>query len=194
MVELNRAKDMAREAGLDLVEVAPNSEPPVCRIMDYGKWKYQQRKKEQKAKSNTKASELKEQRLRPKIDDHDLSIKVQRARTFLEDNDKVQFTMLFRGREMAHKDLGLRIMREVAEKLADISKIEAEPRQQGRRMTMVLSPDKAAASAARKVRDEAKAAKAAGQESAPPAALPPADEPAPEQASESTETASASNS
>ncbi len=142
VIEIDDAKRRAREAGLDLVEVAPNSDPPVCRIMDYGKWRYQQRKKEQKARSNTHTSELKEVRLRPKIDEHDLSIKLSKARHFLEGNDKVQFTMLFRGREMAHRELGLEIMHGVRDKLADLAKVESEPRQQGRRMTMVLSPER----------------------------------------------------
>ena len=142
MIDLDEARHRAREAGLDLVEVSPNSTPPVCRIMDYGKWKYAQRKKEQKAKSHAKQSELKGMRLRPKIDTHDLQIKVNKARDFLEDGDKVQFTMLFRGREMAHRDLGLRTMQEAADSLADVSKVESPPRMQGRRATMLLSPEK----------------------------------------------------
>lgn len=141
VISLDEAKQRARDAGLDLVEVSPNSTPPVCRVMDYGKWKYAQRKKEQKAKAHAKQSELKGMRLRPKIDDHDLMIKVNKARSFLEDGDKVQFTMLFRGREMAHQNLGMQTMRDVAETLADVSKVEAFPKMQGRRMTMVLSPD-----------------------------------------------------
>ena len=135
---------MAREAGLDLVEVAPKGDPPVCKIMDYGKWKYAQKKKEQKARSHTKQSELKGIRLRPKIDSHDLDIKMSKAREFIEDGDKVQFTMLFRGREMAHKNLGLDSMKKICEELADIAKIEAEPKMMGRRATMVLAPDKKA--------------------------------------------------
>lgn len=142
VVDLDDAKRRAREAGLDLVEVAPNSSPPVCRIMDYGKWKYQQKKKEQKARSHSNKSELKGVRLRPKIDKHDLQIKVDKAREFLEDANKVQFTMLFRGREMAHKDLGMRCMKDVCDQLADISKVESPPRFMGRRMTMLLAPDK----------------------------------------------------
>ncbi|MEM9790342.1 MAG: translation initiation factor IF-3, partial [Planctomycetota bacterium] len=144
---LDDAKDRAREAGLDLVEVSPGTpgadgRPPVCKIMDYGKWKYAQRKKEQKAKAHSKQSELKGMRLRPKIDGHDLGIKVSKARGFLEDGDKVQFTMLFRGREMAHQDLGIKIMRDVFEKLEDVAKVEAMPKMQGRRMTMLLTPDR----------------------------------------------------
>jgi translation initiation factor IF-3 len=142
VVPIEEAVRQAREAGLDLVEVAPQAKPPVCRVMDYGKWKYQQKKKEQKARSHSKQSELKEVRLRPKIDDHDLSIKVSKAREFLDDGDKVQFTMLFRGREMAHRELGLQLMRRIFDELVAFSKVEAEPRQLGRRMTMVLAPDR----------------------------------------------------
>lgn len=142
VIEVDEARRRAREAGLDLVEVAPQSRPPVCRIMDYGKWKYQQKKKEQKAHSHTKQSELKELRLRPKIDVHDLDIKVDRAREFLAEGHKVQFTMLFRGREMAHQDLGMKALLKVRDTLAECSKVEASPRSMGRRMTMVLSPEK----------------------------------------------------
>ena len=113
--------------------------------MDYGKWKYAQKKKEQKARSNAKQSELKGIRLRPKIDDHDLGIKMSKAREFLEDGDKVQFTMLFRGREMAHRNLGLDSMKKICADLSDIAKIESEPKMMGRRATMVLAPDKNAA-------------------------------------------------
>jgi len=142
VIELEEARRMAREAGLDLVEVSPNTSPPVCRIMDYGKWKYQQKKKEQKARSHATKSELKGIRLRPKIDSHDLGIKLEKAREFLLDTNKVQFTMLFRGREMAHQDLGLRAMRDICDKLADVSKVESPPRIMGRRMTMLLAPDR----------------------------------------------------
>jgi translation initiation factor IF-3 len=141
IVELDDARQRARDAELDLVEVAPQAKPPVCRVMDYGKWKYQQRKKEQRARSHAKQSELKELRLRPKTDDHDLSIKTEKARDFLNDGDKVQFTMLFRGREMSHKDIAQRQMEQIAEDLTGTGKIESAPRQMGRRMTMVLSPE-----------------------------------------------------
>lgn len=168
VTDLDEAKRRAREAGLDLVEVAPQSRPPVCRIMDYGKWKYQQKKKEQKARSHAKQSELKEVRLRPKIDTHDLQIKVERAREFLDDGDKVQFTMLFRGREMAHQNLGLNTLRSIHDTLAEISKVEAEPRMMGRRMTMILAPD-------RKTQSQSKADKPAPA----PAAAAPQPSPAP---------------
>jgi len=142
VVELDDAKERARTAGLDLVEVAPTSTPPVCRIMDYGKWKYHQRKKEQKNRSHTKQSELKGMRLRPKIDTHDLNIKVAKARGFLEDGHKVQFTMIYRGREMAHRELGHKTMHAIRDQLAELSKVESEPRMMHRRMTMVLAPDR----------------------------------------------------
>ncbi len=141
IVELPDAISQAKAVGLDLVEVAPGSKPPVCRIMDYGKWKYQQKKKEQKARTHSKQSELKEVRLRPKIDAHDLTIKTNKARQFLGEGDKVQFTMQFRGREMAHRDLGLNTLHLVRDQLAELSKVETLPRMTGRRMTMVLAPD-----------------------------------------------------
>jgi translation initiation factor IF-3 len=142
IVETDDARQRARDAGLDLVEVAPNSKPPVCRIMDYGKWKYAQRKKEQKAKSHAKQAEIKGVRLRPKIDDHDLHTKLKKARDFLGDGNKVQFTMLFRGREMAHRDLGQQQMNEICDELGDVAKVEAAPKMMGRRMTMLLTPDR----------------------------------------------------
>ena len=142
VVDLDDAKERARTAGLDLVEVAPTSTPPVCRIMDYGKWKYQQHKKEQKNKTQSKQSELKGVRLRPKIDVHDLAIKLQKARSFLNDGHKVQFTMIFRGREMAHRELGHQTMQKVRDDLGDLSKVESVPRMMHRRMTMVLAPDR----------------------------------------------------
>ena len=140
IVDTPKALDMARKAKLDLVEVAPNSEPPVCRIMDYGKWKYQQKKKEQKAKAHAKQSELKEVRLRPSTDEHDLELKTERARSFLEDGHKVQFTMLFRGRQMAHRDIGFRMFQDIGKQFGEGAKVEQAPRVMGRRMTMMLAP------------------------------------------------------
>lgn len=110
--------------------------------MDYGKWKYQQKKKDQKAASHSKQSELKELRLRPKIDKHDLDIKTERAKEFLGEGDKVQFTMLFRGREMAHQEIGLATLRSIRDALSEVSKVEAEPKLMGKRMTMTLAPDR----------------------------------------------------
>ena len=140
VVSTVEALTMAREAGLDLVEVAPTSAPPVCRIMDYGKWKYDQKKKEHKAKVKQHNVVLKEVRLRPKIEEHDQMVKLKKARGFLEKGGKVQFTMLFRGREMAHMDLAMAIFDEFVSNLEDLGKVEVPARQQGRRMTMVMAP------------------------------------------------------
>ena len=129
---------MAEEAGLDLVEVAPNSRPPVCRILDYGKSKYEQKKK-QRGKPKTQSSVLKEIRVRPKIDVNDVEIKVRKAREFLEQGNKVQVTCLFRGREMAYQNLGREVLEKVVELLADVAKLERAPRMEGRRMNIMLA-------------------------------------------------------
>ena len=132
----------AREAGLDLVEVAPMSDPPVCRIMDYGKWLYQQKRKLREAHKKTMrhTGTLKEIRLRPETDKHDLDIKVNHAREFLEKGHKVQFTMFFRGRQMLHREHGYGMLEQITQELADLSKIERPARMTGRRMTMLLVP------------------------------------------------------
>ena len=134
------AMGMAREAGLDLVEVAPKSEPPVCRLMDYGKWKYEQKKKDHKSRVKQHHVVLKEVRLRPKIDSHDRDFKMKKAKQFLEKGSKVQFTMLFRGREMMHLELATNIFDEITKELEGLGKIEVPARRQGRRMTMVIAP------------------------------------------------------
>ena len=132
----------AREAGMDLVEVAPTARPPVCRIMDYGKWRYQQQKKEDKSRASNKGGQLKELKLKTvKIGDHDLMIKINHAREFLKEGNKVQFTLQFRGREMAHLDLGREIMNKVKQELWAVSKVERDAKMEGRRMTLVLQPD-----------------------------------------------------
>ncbi len=133
---------MAREAGLDLVEVAPTARPPVCRIMDYGKWRYQQQKKEDKSRASSRAGQLKELKMRTvKIGEHDLNIKIDHAREFLKEGNKVQFTLQFRGREMAHIELGRDIFRKIKEALFMVSKVERDAKMEGRRMTLVLQPD-----------------------------------------------------
>jgi translation initiation factor IF-3 len=133
---------MAREAGLDLVEVAHTARPPVCRIMDYGKWRYQQQKKDDKSRASSRGGQLKELKFRTvKIGDHDLLIKVNHAREFLKEGNKVQFTLQFRGREMAHQDLGRDIMNKVKTELWAVSKVERDAKMEGRRMTLVLQPD-----------------------------------------------------
>ena len=140
IVPTNEAMAMARNAGLDLVEVAPTVRPPVCRIMDYGKWKYQQKKHQKK----THEQQLKEVRLRPKTDDNDRKIKVNRAIRFFKKGDKVQFTMMFRGRERAHREIGVEILKSVAAEFGDKVKVERAPGMDGRNMVMVLAPVKGA--------------------------------------------------
>ena len=133
---------LAREAGMDLVEVAPTARPPVCRIMDYGKWRYQQQKKEDKSRASSRAGQLKELKLKTvRIGDHDLMIKVNRARDFLKEGNKVQFTLQFKGREMAHLDLGRDLFKKIKEELFLVAKVERDAKMEGRRMTLVLQPD-----------------------------------------------------
>ncbi len=133
---------MAREAGLDLVEVAPTARPPVCRIMDYGKWRYQQQKKEDKSRASSRGGQLKELKFKTvKIGDHDLMIKINHAKEFLKEGNKVQFTLQFKGREMAHLELGRDIFTKIKTELWPFSKIERDSKMEGRRMTLVLQPD-----------------------------------------------------
>ena len=131
---------LAEAAGLDLVEIAPNSEPPVCKILDYGKFKYQAQKKAAEARRNQKIVEIKEIKLRPSIDDHDYSVKIRAMFSFFEEGDKVKITMRFRGREMAHPELGFKVLDRVRDETAKVAKIELEPRLEGRQMIMVLAP------------------------------------------------------
>ena len=142
IVSTQDALGKARDVGLDLVEVAPTSEPPVCRIMDYGKWQYQQKRRlrDSHKKSQRHVATLKEIRLRPETDTHDLEIKVKHAREFLEKGHKVQFTVFFRGRQMLHKDHGYDILRRIAEVLQDLAKVERPSQMSGRRMTLMLIP------------------------------------------------------
>src|SRR5258705_12869734 len=151
IVSTAEAMRMAREAGMDLVEVAPTARPPVCRIMDYGKWRYQQQKKEDKSRASSRAGQLKELKLRTvKIGDHDLQIKINHAREFLKENNKVQFTLQFRGREVAHMDLGRDIFKKIKAELLPFSKVERDTKLEGRRMTLVLQPEHKSATAAAK--------------------------------------------
>jgi translation initiation factor IF-3 len=147
------ALQMARERGLDLVEVAPNAIPPVCRLMDYGKFRYEQSRKERESRRHQHVIELKEVRIRPKIDDHDLSTKGRQAAKFLDAGDKVKVTVLFRGREMAHPDLGKALLDQLAEQLRPHGSVEQPPRMEGRTMTMFLAPLKSKASLADRERD-----------------------------------------
>ena len=142
ILPLADALAVAVKAGLDLVEVAPNSSPPVCRIMDYGKFRYQQSKKQQVAKKSQSIVQVKEIRLRPKTEDHDLQVKVRQIRKFLSQNDKVKVTMMFRGREIAYADIGKRIMEGIQTELIDICTIDQHPKIEGRSMVMILTPKK----------------------------------------------------
>src|SRR5208283_855944 len=134
----SKALEAAREAGMDLVEVAPNERPPVCKVIDYGKFKYTQKKKLSKQKQHQ--IQVKEIRVRPKTGDHDIEVKVKRAREFLEHKDKVLVNVLFRGRELAHIDEGRRVMEEVLQALEEVGKLEKNPSMEGRRMTAILAP------------------------------------------------------
>lgn len=150
VIPLRDALMMAEERGLDLVEVAPNAIPPVCRIMDYGKFRYEQTKKEREARKNQKQVELKEVRLKPKTDDHDLDVKAKQARRFLLDGDKVKFTVRFRGREIFHPDIGVQMLEQMAEDLRDVAVIEQRPLMEGKALSLLLAPNpKAKAQAAR---------------------------------------------
>lgn len=151
VVPTSEALRMAREAGLDLVEVAGTARPPVCKIMDYGKWRYQQQKKEDKSRANSKGGQLKELKLRTvKIGDNDLMVKVTHAREFLKEGNKVQFTLQFRGRELAHINLGHDLFRKVKTELSDVCKVERDSKMEGKRMTMVLQPEHKAAGTGKK--------------------------------------------
>ena len=134
------ALDRAMDAGLDLVEVSPNVDPPVCKIMDFGKFKYEQQKKANEARKRQKIVELKEIKMRPGIDDHDYQTKMRNANKFLENEDKVKFTVRFRGPEMAHQDLGRRVLERVQAELGDAVKLEAHPKMEGRQMVMIVAP------------------------------------------------------
>jgi translation initiation factor IF-3 len=138
--EIQAALAMAQEAGLDLVEIAPNSVPPVCKILDYGKYKYQAQKKAAEARKKQKVVEVKEIKLRPMIDDHDYDVKMRSIRRFFEEGDKVKVTLRFRGREMAHQELGSQLLDRVKSDTAPLAKVEMEPRLEGRQMVMVLAP------------------------------------------------------
>ncbi|MEO5988288.1 MAG: translation initiation factor IF-3 [Candidatus Eisenbacteria bacterium] len=131
---------MAQSKGMDLVEVAPTARPPVCKIMDYGKFKYEENRAAKKAKKNQHQMQLKEVKMRPKIEDHDYNFKLKHAREFLDNRDKVKFTVTFRGREMAHQELGYKIIQQVIVDLGEVANIESPPRSEGRTISMVLSP------------------------------------------------------
>ena len=139
-MSINDALLAAEEAGLDLVEISPNAVPPVCKILDLGKLKYANQQKAAEARKNQKVIEIKEIKMRPNIDDHDYETKMKAVRRFFEEGDKVKLTLRFRGREMAHMELGMQLLNKVREETATIAKVEAEPKLEGRQMMMVLAP------------------------------------------------------
>jgi translation initiation factor IF-3 len=140
VVPRNEALELAVQAGLDLVEVAPGADPPVCKILDYGKFKYEEQKKKNEARKKQKVIEVKEIKMRPGIDDHDYEVKMRAMVRFLEEGDKVKVTMRFRGRELAHQDLGMNVLTRVRDDLDHLAKVESFPRMEGKQMTMVISP------------------------------------------------------
>ena len=137
---ISAALEAAREAGLDLVEVAPNSVPPVCKILDYGKFRFEEQKKKAETRKKAKRVELKEIKVRPNIDDHDYEVKMKAIHRFFEEGDKVKVTLRFRGRELAHPELGMKLLQKVKADFEPVAKVEYEPRMEGRQMIMILAP------------------------------------------------------
>ncbi|MBS1960002.1 MAG: translation initiation factor IF-3 [Bdellovibrionales bacterium] len=144
IVETRAALQMARDRGLDLMEVSPNAQPPVCKICDYGKHKYEKKKKEHQARKNQVVVKVKEVQLRPNTDQHDLDYKIKNSREFLEEGDKVKFTILFRGREIAHTEPGFKLVAEVIERLKDVGIVEAPAKLEGKKLIMIMAPNPAA--------------------------------------------------
>ncbi len=137
---VREAQNRAFAVGLDLVEISPNAEPPVCKILDYGKFKYEQQKKRNEAKKKQKVVEIKEVKVRPNIDENDYQVKMRAMKSFIEEGDKVKVTLRFRGREMAHQDIGVRVLERIRADLEAATKVEQMPRMEMRQMVMVLSP------------------------------------------------------
>jgi translation initiation factor IF-3 len=136
----SQALTLAEQAGLDLVEISPGTQPPVCKILDYGKHKYQAQKKANEARKKQKTIEIKEIKIRPNIDSHDYGVKMKSIQRFFEEGDKVKVTLRFRGREMAHQEIGFQLLQQVKADTAEIAKVESEPRFEGRQVVMVLAP------------------------------------------------------
>jgi translation initiation factor IF-3 len=140
IIDTREALAIAEEAGLDLVEISPNNDPPICKILDLGKFKYQSQKKAAEQRKKQKTQEVKEIKMRPNIDTHDYEVKMRAVRKFLEEGDKVKLTMRFRGREMAHQEIGLGVLFKARDDIAELAKVEADPRLEGRQMMMVVAP------------------------------------------------------
>ncbi|WP_269899885.1 translation initiation factor IF-3 [Paenalcaligenes faecalis] len=142
IVKMAQALEMAEENEIDLVEISPTAVPPVCRLMDYGKFRYQEQKRQQEARAKQKVVQLKEVKFRPATDDGDYNVKLRNVRRFIEDGDKVKVSLRFRGREMAHQELGMRVLERVRDDVEEICQVESFPRLEGRQMVMVLAPRK----------------------------------------------------
>ncbi len=140
IMPISAALEAAEEVGLDLVEISPNSDPPVCKLLDYGKYKFQEQKKKNEARKRQKTVEIKEIKLRPNIDTHDYEVKAKAMHRFFEEGDKVKVTLRFRGREMAHPELGMKLLQQVKTDFEPVAKVEYEPRMEGRQMIMILAP------------------------------------------------------
>jgi translation initiation factor IF-3 len=140
VVHIREALEMSEEVGLDLVEISPTAEPPVCKIMDYGKFKFETQKRKAEQRKKTKVIEIKEIKLRPNIDDNDYNIKMRNLKRFIEEGNKVKVTLRFRGRELAHQDLGIQLLNRVREQFSETVKVEQFPKMEGRQMTMVMAP------------------------------------------------------
>ena len=153
---LYQAREVAKNQSLDLVEVAPTADPPVCRLLDYGKYKYEQAKKEREAKKSQKVSLLREVRLRPKIGDHDFDAKARLVKKLLDGGDKVKITVLFRGREITHPQLGLRLLQRMADTVTETAGVEGQPAMDGRRMHVILTPGTAQKQKPEKIKEEVK--------------------------------------
>jgi translation initiation factor IF-3 len=153
---LYQAREVAKNQSLDLVEVAPTAEPPVCRLLDYGKYKYEQAKKEREAKKTQKVSLLREVRLRPKIGAHDFDAKARLVKKLLDGGDKVKITVMFRGREITHPQLGVKLLQRMADTLTETASVEGQPAMDGRRMHVILTPGAAQKQKTEKIKEEVK--------------------------------------
>lgn len=140
VVHIREAQEMADEAGLDLVEISPSAEPPVCKILDYGKFKYENQKRKAEQRKKAKIIEVKEIKMRPNIDDNDYNVKMRSLKRFIEEGDKVKVTLRFRGRELAHQSIGMDVLNRVREETMEFVKVEQFPKMEGRQMTMLLAP------------------------------------------------------
>jgi len=139
-MKIQDAIEFAKESGMDLVEIAPNSEPPVCRVMDYGKFRFEQAKKNQASKKKQKVTQVKEVKFRPGTEEADYQVKMRNVRRFIEDGDKVKVTLRYRGREMAHQELGVKVLERVRDDMAEETVVEQWPKMEGRQMVMLISP------------------------------------------------------